>query len=439
MSLLTKARDAYRLGSQKELDVGHPRSGSTAWWWTPAGAMRQISDVRDGSANSITQASLIALTDAFSEAPVQVVEEVGEGQEEAVIGHPLPDLIDRPNPFMTSDLLWHYYMWSTRIDGNAYLFKGRFDDGTVGELWPLRPDMVEPHTPDNDPNAFIDYFSYRPRGQEQKIPVEDIVHLRIGLDPTNHRKGYGPIKSVLKEVLADEEASRFATALLSNMAIPGIFLSPKEGEIGPDEDQAKAIKAGWSETFGKDRQGEPLVSDSPLIPTIVAFSPEQMDMKTLRRVPEERITAVLRVPAIIAGMGSGLEATSGQAESNTLLKFFTQTTIKTDWRRVARQLTWNLLPDFDRQLNQRVKFDISDVGALVENQNDIWTRADQGVKDGWLTVAEGKRMVGIEPQPTDEVYLRSMATEEVPVTVGMRVAPEPSSNGSGSVEELVDA
>ena len=46
-------------------------------------------------------------------------------------------------------------------------------------------------------------------------------------------------------------------------------------------------------------------------------------------------------------------------------------------------------------------------------------------------------MVGIEPKDNDEVYLRSVATEEVPVEVGMRV--DPSGNGSGEVEELADA
>ena len=77
MNLLTKTAKAYRVGSgRKNLDRGHPRSGGQ-WWWTPAGHMRQLRDVKDGSANSITQASLIALTDAFSEAPVVVVEEVG--------------------------------------------------------------------------------------------------------------------------------------------------------------------------------------------------------------------------------------------------------------------------------------------------------------------------------------------------------------------------
>ena len=398
--------------------------------------MRQLRDVKDGSANSITQASLIALTDAFSEAPVVVVEEVGEGQEEQIMGHPLTDLIDRPNPFMTSDLLWHYYMWSTRIEGNAYLYKTRSASGVVVELWPLRPDLVFPHAPDNE-DEFIDYYSYRPRGIEQKIPTNDIIHLRIGMDPLDHRKGYGPIKSVLKEVLADEEASKFATALLSNMAIPGVVLAPRAGEMGPGPEDAKRIKEGWQETFGGDRKGEPLVSEGPLVAQIISFSPEQMDFKTLRRVPEERITAVLRVPAIIAGMGSGLEATSGQAESNTLLKFFTQTTIATDWRRVARQLTWNLLPEFNAKPNQRVSFNKSDVIALQESMGDVWERADRGVKTGWLTVAEGKRMVGIEPKDNDEVYLRSVATEEVPVEVGMRV--DPSGNGSGAVEELADA
>jgi HK97 family phage portal protein len=436
MNPITKAVTAYQQGRLKELDRGHPRATGSAWWWTPAGAMRQISDVRDGSANSITQASLIALTDAFSEAPVQVVEEVGEGQEEEVPNHPLPDLIARPNPYMTSDLLWHYYMWSTRIDGNAYLYKSRSAAGAVVELWPLRPDLVTPHA-DDDPMGFIDYFSYRPRGIEQKIPPEEIVHLRIGLDPTDHRKGYGPIKSVLKEVLSDEEASRFATSLLTNMAIPGVMLSPAEGEIGPDEEQATAIKEDFIESFGKDKRGAPVVSTGPLKPHIISFSPEQMDFKTLRRVPEERITAVLRVPAIIAGMGSGLEATSGQAESNTLLKFFTQTTVVSDWRRVGRQLTWNLLPDFNPTPNQRVEFDTGSVVALQESQGDVWDRADKAVRSGWLTVGEGKRLVGIEPKESDEVYLRAISLEEVPVDEGMRVPVE--GNGAGRVEELADA
>lgn len=433
MGVITKVVNSIRW---KEIDVGHPRASGGAWWFTQAGAMRQLSDVKDGSANSIVQSCFRVLTDAFSEAPVVVVEEEMEGKEETVMGHPLPELIERPNPYMTSDLLWHYYIWSTRVDGNAYLYKVRSAAGVVVELWPLRPDLMFPHAPDNDPNGFIDYYSYRPRGMEQKIPPDDIVHLRIGMDPLDHRKGIGPLKVVLKEVLADEEASRFATSLLSNMAVPGIILAPAAGEMGPDEIQATAIKEEWQEKFGRDKRGEPLISEGPLVPHVVSWSPEQMDFKVLRRVPEERITGLLGVPAIMAGMGAGLESSSGRSESITLVELFTERTIIPDWRRVARQLTWNLLPEFGPSPAQRVKFEDKDIRALVEDQNKVWERVDRATRGGWLMVAEGKRMVGIEPEEGDEVYLRSISTVEVPGSVGMRV--DPSGNGAGRVGELAN-
>jgi hypothetical protein len=37
------------------------------------------------------------------------------------------------------------------------------------------------------------------------------------------------------------------------------------------------------------------------------FSPEQLLLRELRRIPEERVTAVLGVPAIVAGLGAGLD------------------------------------------------------------------------------------------------------------------------------------
>jgi len=71
---LTKAVRAYEAGGGvKALDVGHPRPSSSSWWMSRAGFMRQLSDVGDGSANSIVLASLNVLTNAFSEAPIQVV------------------------------------------------------------------------------------------------------------------------------------------------------------------------------------------------------------------------------------------------------------------------------------------------------------------------------------------------------------------------------
>lgn len=414
------------------MDPGHPSSSGGLWWWSPAKDLAQINRVRDGSGNSIVYSSLNALTNGFSEAPADVVEEVEPGQLETVAGHPVSELLANPNPHMTSDLLWQYYIWATRIDGNAYLYKQRSAAGIVRELWPLRPDLVEPEVP-QDRSRFIDVYRYRPDAREQRIPAEDIIHLRLGLDPKDHRKGLGPIKVVLNEVLADEAAAQFSTALLSNMAIPGVIIGPPPGEMF---EGSEGVEKLWKDKFGGSRRGEPLILDAPTDIKVVSFSPEQMDFEVLRKVPEERITGVLGVPAILAGMGAGLTASSGRSESVTLVELFTEKTIFPDWRRVARMLTNQLLRDFDENPTRRVEFDTSQVRSLQEDQNEVWERVDRAVRSGWLTVAEGKRMIGIDPGPADDVYLRTISTEEVPIDTGMRQVPV-ESNGSGRVEELV--
>ena len=414
----------------KELELGHPQTSAGLWWWSPAKDLPALNTVRDGSGNSIVSTSLSVLTDGFTEAPPVVTAEDPDGQTETLRGHPVTELLENPNPFMTADLLWDYYIWSTRVDGNAYLFKQRSPGGRVIELWPLRPDLTEPVTPTHS-DGFIDFFRYTPDSREVLIPREDIVHLRLGTDPKNHRLGRAPLKAVLNEVVADEAAAQFGTALLTNMAIPGVIIGPKAGEAF---DGSEGVEQLWKDKFGGGRRGEPLVLDAPTDIKVVSFSPEQMNFEILRRVPEERITAALRVPAILAGMGAGIAESSGKSEGVALISLFTEKTLIPDWRRVAAMLTNQLLRDFDDNPTHKIEFDISEVRSLQEDQNQVWDRADKAVRSGWLAVSEAKRMVGLTPNPTDDVYLRTVAVEEVPITEGMRTAP--SDNGQRRVSEL---
>ncbi len=408
--LVKNSRRPSKRSGKKALDLGNP----DAWRYTSAGHMRQLSDVGSGDANSIVVASLNVLTNAFTEPPLQVLETQADGLEDIVSDHALVELIERPNPWMTSDLLWQYYVWTSRVDGNSYFYKSRNEVGQVVELWPLPPDLVSPHAPTNDPTVFIDYYSYRPRGVEQKLPPEDIIHLRTGLDPGNYRRGLAPLKTVLIQILGDEEASRFSTALLSNMAVPGVILTPKGDMAGPSPEEAEAVKEVFTSRFGGDGRGKPLVSDTAFDVHVVSFSPQQMDFKTLHRIPEERITGVLGVPAILAGMGAGLERAT-YSNVDGLREFFVEGTIIPDWRRVARVLTNQLLDaDYDRRPGQRVSFDLTQVRALSKDQDRLWERADIAVRGGWLDVASAKRSVGIDPNPGDDIYLRSVATEAVP-------------------------
>ena len=53
-----------------------------------------------------------------------------------------------------------------------------------------------------------------------ELPRENVVHIRQGMDPDDHRRGFSPLRSVMRELAGDEAAGQFAVALLHNMAVP---------------------------------------------------------------------------------------------------------------------------------------------------------------------------------------------------------------------------
>ncbi len=393
------------------------------WWWQP-NLNFEIKKVGDGTKNGIVIACLQVLANGFQEAPLEQMTKTGklwetdEDSEAALVWL-------EPNQFMDdSDLIW-YATWSTRVDGNAYLAKVRDQRGTVVEYWPLLPHLVSPkrmedvdvsvQLPDGvEPNGFIDFYEYSPDGRTTFFLPEDIIHLKIGLDPTDHRLGFAPLKGVLREVFGDDEASRFSAALLGNMAVPGVILSPKDPtDIGPDEDEAEGMKEAYQERFGGTERGKPLVMTSAMDVQVVSFSPEQMDFKALRRLPEERVCAVLGVPPIVAYLGAGLDR-STLANTEESGEDFAERTLVPGWRNLGKQLTRQGRDDWGLSRNQALRFDTREVRSLQEDRDELFTRLDRGVRSGWIQVSEAKKEVGLEPLPTDDVYLRSLTVQAVP-------------------------
>lgn len=415
---LTKMRAAWQAGGAKEFELGHPQQAGPGWWWMPQGAV-DTRKVGTGLGNSAVTACLVVKGRAVAEAPCRVYERV-EGQQEEVASHPLELLLARPNPYMTAELLWGYTVTACDSSGDAYWAKTRSASGKVVELWPIIPKYITPETRrgtlgrPEDEDKLIAYYEYRPAGHPVRIETSEIVHLRQGLDPEDHRRGLAPLKTVLREIVGDEEAGQFSASLVTNMGIPGVVLSPDDpNDQGPTPTEADAMADTWQDKFGGRNRGKPYITTGRMKPYVISFSPEQMDFKNLRRVPEERISAVLGVPAILAGLGAGLERGT-YANAGQLREFFTETTVTGLWNTFAPQLTVQLLPDFDTAQNRTVQFDTADVRALQPDEDKAWTRVDAGVRGGWATVADARRAAGLEVEDQHEIFLRGLNIVEVP-------------------------
>lgn len=410
-------------------------------WGLPRSRFDYLKEVGDGTGSSTVMAPLLWIARTFPEAPLMVWRVLEDGQEEEDRKHELLRLLRRPNKFYTGRVLWTATVLDYFADGNAYWLKVRSKTGKVLELWWTPSFMLEPK---GDEETFITHYEYRPGdGQVIDLEPEDVVHFRFGLDADDPRRGRSPLKSVLREVFTDDEAANFTAHLLRNAGVPGLVVSP-EGDLAPSDEDVQATKRYVSEEFTGDKRGEPLVMSGPTKVQQLGWSPDQLNLRDLRRIPEERVSAVLGVPAIVAGLGAGLDRSTFTNYTEAREAAYEQNIIPSQGV-VSEEVQFQLLPDFegdDGVWNFRVGFDLSKVRVLQEDQTKLAGRLAVEVRGGITSRAEARRELGRRAEKHDDVYLLPTSVIEVPVGAEPRERPEGGdppmqvevvANGNGAV------
>ena len=205
-------------------------------------AQAGVGKVGQGLDANVVMAPVQFIQRTFTQS-IPIVEERADGRKwKPLDEHPLEDLLATPNPFYDGDTLTKALLLSWLLDGNAYLIKARNRLRGVVQLWYVPHWLIEPVWPRTG-GTFISHYEYNPDGAgKQNVAVDDVVHLRVGLDPRNQRKGLSPIRAALREVLTDEEASSFSAHLLGNMGVPGGVIAPKDIDVPMNPDDVKELK-----------------------------------------------------------------------------------------------------------------------------------------------------------------------------------------------------
>ena len=366
-----------------------------------------LSSSVDTAGNSAVFACLQAIATAVAE-PELTVYEVSDGERIALDDTELGRLLAAPNPHLSLDTLLAYLSTCLHVDGNAYWRKlraGHPTRGNVVELWPIAAGRIEPITTSGS-GDYISYYRYtaESNGRQESIPTENVVHFRYGLDDDDHRLGCAPLKRLVREISSDAQATRYADRLLANLAINGLSLSFDKESPPIDQATADELKTRIIAAYGGDNVGSAAVLSPGATLTALGFSPEQLDMKTLHRVPEERISAVLGVPAIVAGLGAGLDR-STYANVREAREMFTESKMVPLWAALAATMTMSLVPDFYPADQVVIDFDLSDVRALADDENAAAVRLQTLVAAGILTVDEARAELGLDALPEQSTFI----------------------------------
>lgn len=376
------------------------------------------SSVGDGLGSAVITAPALWISRQFPEAPIGVRDK----ELEIHFDHPLAMLLRNPNQWYGGGTLRMALGMDYAISGNAYMEMERGRGNMPTELFYLPSFQI---TPKGTKTELLTHYIHETNSGQRRIEASDMVHIRAGIDPHDPKKGMNPLQSLLREIFTDDEAANMTAAILRNMGVPGIIISPDnidDENLGPAV--IDRIKNFIRRTFRGDNQGEPLVLSGRVKVDTFDFDFARMNIDKLRQIPEERVTAVMGVPAAVVGFGSGLEQTKVGATMKELRELAYENVIIPMQRVFSEEFDRTLLREFEPNPDQfTVVFDNSIVRVLQEDENRISERITRQYQGGLITRAEGRKTIGLETTPADEVFRYGFSDILIPAT---SPAPEPS-------------
>lgn len=366
----------------------------------PAGELDFHESVGRGYGSNVILTPVRWVARNFHQAPL-LVERAQGGEFSPQAPHPLTDLVSQPNPWYSGVDLWGASVVSWFLDGNSYWIKIRDGSGRVAELWYAYPWMMEPVQSHGSPD-FITHYKYSPGGVEPKnLPIEDVVHFRDGIDPDNPRKGMSTLKSIIREVFTDDEASRYTAFILKNAGVIGLVVSPKESGVAIDE---QAVKNKLMQTTTGPRRAEPHVTSEPVNVSEYGTDPRRMNLASLRNVTEERACAAVGIPAAVVGFGTGVQQTKVGATLKELKGMAWEDCLVPLLMRFQIQLDQSLLPDFETRSEVRTRFATEEVESMQESQDSLAERNTGLYRANLIKRSEARADLGWETGPEDEGY-----------------------------------
>lgn len=374
-------------------------------------------EVGDLSASSLVMSAVRWLGNTLPEAPLQVKENKGgKGESVEIPDHPLLELFRRPNPYYSGSNLWKAFAFSWVIGGNAYFVKIWNKAATdVVQLWYEPHWSISPRWPaDNqgryiagdETDEFIGYYELHRGTEKYRLEATDVIHFRDGIDPQNPRLGLSPMASILRELFTDNQAAHYSARIFKNMGIIPYVIAPKEG-VQVSDDELKDVKASLIRQTSGDRVAEPIaLAGAVELLKPPAFDPKQMEIKIARRLPEERFSAVTGIPAVVLGLGAGMDRSIYNNVKQADERAYEAYLIPLQ-RHIAEELNVQLLPDFENEQtikNRYVRHDLSQVRALQEDEDNKSKRLVSELGGGMISLNQARSMRGLEPIESGDVF-----------------------------------
>ncbi|MFD9618493.1 phage portal protein [Streptomyces virginiae] len=160
-----------------------------------------------------------------------------------VTSHAALDVWNKPNPFMTQQEFIETFQQHLDLTGEGWWITATHPlmPGVPQELWPVRPDRMEPVP---HPEDFLSGYLYRgPGGELVPLGLDQVVFLRTP-NPMDLYRGMGPVQSILADLDATRYSAEWNKNFFLNSAEPGGIIEIPEALSDEDFNQ---LQTRWNE------------------------------------------------------------------------------------------------------------------------------------------------------------------------------------------------
>lgn len=390
---------------------------------TRSDRLRYAAEVGDPLRTPLIMAAVKWLGRTIHEAPLYVVKRNDQGREiKRLARHPVLSVINRPNEWYSGKQMMKAVGASRHLNGNSYLLLGRDQDLRITNLFYEPHFTIRPRWYNDqiyggntvkveDKDKFIAFYEvYRTQtnnigGNWYRVETEDVLHSKDGLDPANTRLGLSPMGALLADVYTDMQRAHFSATVLSNIGMIPFVVSPREtngSSISPE--QADKIKAEL-ELRSRSERGKPIVAGRAIRIDQLGFSPQDMDLGALDKIPKEHVAAILGPNMQVLGFATDSKTFSNYVEAR---EDAYESFLIPLHKELAADFTHSILREFDADEMTCLEYDFNEVGAMQGQRAksaEMWGKMfTDGITDRYTAkVATGQPVTDDDKVYADEL------------------------------------
>jgi HK97 family phage portal protein len=334
----------------------------------------------------------------------------GEVTQEEVLGEPVNQLIELPNPFLSYRELIQLTAINLLIPGNAYWnLVGTGKNQPISssnppiEIWWLKPEQVEIEA---DPEKFIKGYVFKSQtGKEVKLDPSEIIQFKT-VNPDSYFRGLGAMEAAKNSAILEFNAIAYNKNFMGNDATPN-------GLFGTDQvltkEQSDRFLREWDARHkGPKNRGKIDLTWGGIKYQQMAVNPKDAQYAEMRKMNREEMLATLGVPPSIVGLLEYANYSNMEVQQK---KFWEDTEIPI-LNTIADKLTLCLAPHFDEAY--WFEFDFSDIRVLQEDEERKSRIAATLITNGIRTPNQVRAdMYGDEPYVGGDRYYMPLSMVEV--------------------------